>query len=218
MDNLPDDILVTELKTLDKSQLINMVLGLRKEVTAITDDFKKLINLRFYHLERSHFMHLQYRRRDSVEITGIPEDIDGDHLEDEVIDLFKEAKIQVNRQPIKKTDIQAVHRLGNKKTTIVKVVNRKFAKQALSCGKNLKGTRRYGANSPIYINDSFCPEYGFLNFAIRHAYKSNHIVKYKVRNGVNYVQKDEDSNFVQIGHVIDLENLKIPVPLRNEKK
>ena len=209
-----DDVFMSELKNLDKSQLINMVLGLRKEVASITEDFKKLMNLRFYHLERSHYMNLQYGRRDTVEITGIPDDVNDDALEDEVIDLFKEAKVHVNRQPIKKTDIQAVHRLGNKKTTIVKVVNRKFAKEALFCGKNLKGSKRYGINSPIYINDSFCPEYNFLNFAIRKAYKSKHILKYKVRNGVNYVQKDDASKFVEVGHVFDLENLKIPIPPR----
>ena len=105
MDNPPgdDDVFMSELKNLDKSQLINMVLGLRKEVASITEDFKKLMNLRFYHLERSHYTNLQYGRRDTVEITGIPDDVNDDALEDEVIDLFKEAKVHVNRQPIKKT-------------------------------------------------------------------------------------------------------------------
>ena len=131
-----------------------------------------------------------------------------------MIDFFKEAKVHVNRQPKKQTDIQAVHRLGNKKTTIVKVVNRKFAKEALFCGKNLKGSKRYGINSPIYINDTFCPKYNFLNFAIRKAYKSKHVLKCKVRNGVNYVQKDDALKFVEVGHVFDLENLKIPIPPR----
>ena len=56
-----------------------------------------------------------------------------------------------NRQPIKKTDIELVHRLGNKKTTIVKAVNRKFVKKALFCGENLKRSKRYGINSPINI-------------------------------------------------------------------
>ena len=218
MDNpgVDDNVILSELNILDKSQLINMVMGLRKEVASITEDFKKITNLRFYHLERSHYMHLQYGRRDTLEITGIPDEVKDEALEDEVVNLFKEAQIQVNRQLIKKSDIQAVHRLGNKKTTIVKVANRKFAKEALFCGKNLKGSKRYGNHSHIYINDSFCPEYKFLNFAIRKAYKSNHIVRYKVRNGVNYIQKDDASRFVEIGHVLDLENLHIPIPPRNK--
>ena len=125
-----------------------MIINLRTEVKTINDDFKKIMNLRMYHIERSHFMHLQYGRRDTVEITRIPENVPDTALEDEVIDILKEAKVQVNRQPLKKSDIQEVHRLANKKTTIVKVVNGKFAKEALMCGKILKGTKCYG-DTPI---------------------------------------------------------------------
>ena len=59
-------------KNLDKSELINMVLRLRKEVASITEDFKKIMNLGFYHLERSQYMNLQYGRRDTVEINWYP--------------------------------------------------------------------------------------------------------------------------------------------------
>ena len=49
--------------------------------------------------------------------------------------------------------------LGNKKTTIVRVVNRTFLREALVNGlngKNLKGTRRLRENSKIFINKRFC--------------------------------------------------------------
>ena len=59
------------------------------------------MKLKFYHLERSHYMNLQHGRRDTVEITGISDDVNDDALEVEVIDIFKEAKVHVNRQPIK---------------------------------------------------------------------------------------------------------------------
>ena len=83
--------------------------------------------------------------------------------------------------------------------------------------ENLKGNATYGRNTKIYINDSFCLEYGFTNYAIRQAYKNKHIVKYKVRNGVNCVKNDEASNFVEIGHIHDLENLRIPIPARDNR-
>ena len=79
------------------------------------------------------------------------------------------------------------------------------------------GNTRYGRNTQIYINDSFCPEYGFINYVIRQVYKNKHIVIYKVRNGVNYVKKDEALNFVEIGHIRDLENLQIPIPTRDNR-
>ena len=137
-----------------------------------------MTNLRLYHLERNHYMHLQYGRRDSVEIFGIPQDVKDQRLEEDVIDILKEAEVRVNRQSPKKMDIQAVHRLKNRNVTIVKMVKRKFAKEALVCGRNLRDSSRYGANTNIFINDSLCPEFKFLNFAIRNALKSKEIFRY----------------------------------------
>ena len=75
--------------------------------------------MRLYHPERNQNIHMQYGRRESFEIFGIPQSVTDGDLEDEVIDILKEAKVSLNRQPIKKIDIVAVHRLSNKKTTIV---------------------------------------------------------------------------------------------------
>ena len=71
--------------------------------------FRKLVNLRLYLLERNQHVLDQYGRRDTIEITGIPDDVDHDDLEQEVIDIFRDAKVTVNRQFIKPLDIQAVH-------------------------------------------------------------------------------------------------------------
>ena len=43
-------------------------------------------------------MLLQYGRRDSVEIFGIPHGISDDTWEDDVIDIFKEEDVRVNRK------------------------------------------------------------------------------------------------------------------------
>ena len=72
-----------------KNELIDMIMSLKTEVSTITEEYKKLINLRFYHLERSHYMNLQYGGRDTVEITGIPTSVEDGALEDEVIEIFK---------------------------------------------------------------------------------------------------------------------------------
>ena len=104
-----------ELNSLDKDQLIKVVLQLKGEISKLNDDYRKVTNLRLYHLERNQNMYQQYGRRESFEIVGIPQNIVDERLEDEVIDILKEAKVMVNRQPIKKMDICAVHRLGNKK-------------------------------------------------------------------------------------------------------
>ena len=112
-----------------------------------------------------------------MEIVGIPQDVKDERLEEEVIDILKEAEVRVNRQSPKKMDIQAVHHLKNRKVTIVKMVNRKFAKEALICRRSLRDSSRYDANTNFFINDSLCPEFKFLNFAIRNALKSKEIFR-----------------------------------------
>ena len=149
-------------------------------------------------------------------MVGIPENIDNDHLEDEVIEIMKEAKVSVNRQPLKKSDICAVHRIGKKGTTIVRVVNRKYSRNAIISGRNLRGSKRYGDDTRLFVNENFIPEFRFTNYVVRKAFREKIIHKYKIRNGVTHVQKDPDGSFVEIGHVLDLENLGITVPARNQ--
>ena len=122
---------VTNLQSLGKEQLIKMVIDLTNTVAKIQTDYAKVVNLRLYNLERSFNMSQQYLRRDSLEISGIPGSIKDDEIEKEVIEIFKDAKVTVNRQPIKPMDIQAAHRIGNKGKVIVKVFNRKFVRTAL---------------------------------------------------------------------------------------
>ena len=112
-------------------------------------------------------------------------------------------------------DICAVHRIGKKGVTIVRVVNRKYSRNAIINGKNLKGSKRYGEDTKLYVNENLTPEFRFINYAVRKAIRENNIHKYKIRNGVTHVQKDPEGSFVEIGHILDLENLGIPVPERN---
>ena len=144
------------LLEMEKKELVEIIKNLKSELEKKNEDFFKLTNLRLYTLERSHYMHQQYTWRESFEVDGIPENISTEKLEDEVIEIVREAKVTVNRQPLKKSDIVACHRVGRKGTVICRVVNRKFAREAIVCGRNLKGTQRYGG-SKIYINNSFCP-------------------------------------------------------------
>ena len=147
-----------QLNALSKEDILKKFVELKDEVFKLKSDFMRVTELRLYHLERNQNMYEQYGRRESFEVTGIPVHIGKDNpeeLEAEIIAIAKEAKVLVNRQPLKASDICAVHRLKNKKTTIVRVVNRKFAFQCLVNGKNLKDTKRYGAGNNIYINNRY---------------------------------------------------------------
>ena len=95
-------------------QLIQMVLNLNQRISKIQEDFQRVTNLRFYHLERNLSMTKQYSRRDTLEISGILMHIDDDKQLEEVVEIFKDAKATVNCQNTKKMDIQAAQRIGKK--------------------------------------------------------------------------------------------------------
>ena len=58
------------------------------------------------------------------------------------------------------------------------------------------------------------PEYKYLNFAVRQAKRNNEIHYYKVKNGMNYIQKRENGPQIEISHVNDLELNELSVPVR----
>ena len=203
------DLFDTEkLGEFKKEELIEMVIVLQQEKNMLkieraeTKKETKSIVDRVTELERSHFLYLQYSRRESVEITGIPADIDHKNLEKEVLKIYNEAKVEVHGNKITNMDISACHRIGKHGVTIVRFVNRKFAMEGLYKGKNLKGSKLYG-NSPIYINNSFCQEFGKYGYIIRNLKKRKLIEAYKIRNGVFQIKKEPDDIFVEISHVTD---------------
>ena len=91
-----------QLITMSSEVLVDIIFKLKEDMSKMQDDFQKVTNLRLYHLERNANLSLQYGRMESFEIVGIPQTVPDDQLEDEVIEIVKEAKVLVNRQPLKK--------------------------------------------------------------------------------------------------------------------
>ena len=74
----------------------------------------------------------QYSRRNNIVIQGIPQSVKSKDLEDKVINVLD--KVNVN---VTKNDIEACHRLGDSKKTIVRFVNRRHSFEALKNKKML---------------------------------------------------------------------------------
>ena len=146
-----------------------------------------------------------------MEISGIPSNIEQKDLENEVIQVFNEAKVRVHGRPLDPMDIAACHRIGKKNVTIVRFVNRKFAYAGLTSGKNLKGTKLYGENSSIYINNSFCKEFSRYGYIIRKLQKLSLIAGYKVKNGVFLIKQNGTDNFKEVSHISDFEKYNIDI-------
>ena len=105
-------------------------------------------------LERQCWGNSQYSRRECLEITGIPDSISTDDLEETTIKIFD------------KLDVEDCHWLksnGPKKV----IIKSAWCKDANLIRKNknkLKGMNvcSIGVNNPVFINDSLCSCYKML--------------------------------------------------------
>ena len=201
-----------KLAAFKKAHLINLVLELQKEKNILKSQQKSVRDLdeRVTELERSHYLYQQYGRRESVEISGIPLEVDQKTLEGEVMKVFNEAGVTVHGRQLNHFDMSACHRVGKHGVTIVRFVNRKFAKEGLMKGKNLKGTKIYG-NNPVYINNSFCKEFKFIGFVIRRLKKRQMIEGYKIKNGVYRIKVNANDEFVEISHKNDFSKYNLDI-------
>ena len=121
-----------KLQSFKKNELIEIIKELNKEkqhLKAQLLDNRSDIEGRITELERSHYLYLQYGRRESVEITGIPDTVEQKDLEEEVIKVYDAANVKVHGRSLMPEDISACHRVGMKGKTIVRFVNRKFANE-----------------------------------------------------------------------------------------
>ena len=85
----------------------------------------------------------QYGRRNNIIISGIPDSVDNNQLEDSVTEILTDINVNVESN-----DIEACHRIGKKDSrigstkTIIRFVNRKHTKQALYNKKKLSPVKK----------------------------------------------------------------------------
>ena len=85
----------------------------------------------------------QYARKNNIIISGIPDSVDNNQLEDSVTEILTDINVNVESN-----DIEACHRIGKKDSrigstkTIIRFVNRKHTKQALYNKKKLSPVKK----------------------------------------------------------------------------
>ena len=170
-----------KLKKNNKDDLCSYIMHLKEKVEELAS--YQLISKRVELLERSHIQSLQYDRRESLELQGIPEKIKDEDLESCCKDILE----GIGCGTIQSSQITACHRLKNKSKTIIRFINRKHANLALHNRKKLRtlNIERHGfpPNTKIYINESLCRPMQFLHYKVRLAAKSKKIDSYNLWKG-----------------------------------
>ena len=150
---------IGSLNKMKKDELVEIIQALQEEKGALQQKLLASEDNSLYdrvsklerdqiELERSHYLYMQYGRRESVEISGIPEDPNETtaKLQDEVIKVYEKAGVIVEGRGLEKMDISSCHRIGKKGTTICRFVNRKFAWTGIANSKNLKDSGLYDSD------------------------------------------------------------------------
>ena len=150
----------------------------------------------------------QYSRRNNVEISGIPQSVSDNQLEEKVVDILK--AIDVN---ITTNEIEACHRLGKKKNNvIVWVINRKNCIKALRNKKKLKSINKNAIGIPnanLFISENLTPASSKLAFNCRKLKRYSEIEKCYTINGIVHVVKK--NKLMKLYHLKDLTLLFINI-------
>ena len=124
LENNKDEIIHAQSLKIEVSSLQNRVGKLESQVHLLED---ALINNEIKINSAD-----QYSRRNNIVIQGIPQSVKSKDLEDKVINVLDKVNVKVT-----KNDIEACHRLGDSRKTIVRFVNRRHSFEALKNKKML---------------------------------------------------------------------------------
>ena len=148
----------------------------------------------------------QYGRRNNLEITGIPDDVFDQNLEEKVIEILDKIDVNVYRK-----DMEASHWIrkskNSSKTTTVQFINRKHTKEALVNRKGLKNIYRTSIglekSHGIFINENLTPTINKIAFHCRELTCNGRIDKIYSRDGIaQIVSKDiENEKKIKIMHM-----------------
>ena len=149
---------------------------------AITKAVNESLRNQIITLERQCWSNAQYSRRETLEISGIPENIDDGELEGKVLTVL--SKLDVNIDP---ANVEACHWLksNNKgKKAILKLSRRKDSDEIRRVRSKLKTTdlKPIGITTPVYINDRLCFYYKKLWSKCKKLWFNKFIFGYWVSN------------------------------------
>ena len=104
----------------------------------------------------------QYGRRKNLVLSGIPENIPDNQLENTVASILSDIGINIQSE-----EVEACHRFGKtdrkskSKKTIIRLVNRKHCKKALHNKEKLSNVNNnkfsFNAETKLYINENLSP-------------------------------------------------------------
>ena len=148
-------------------------------------------------LEQKCWENERYSRRECIEISRIPQNIEEIDLEKTVLNVFDKIDAPVDPQ-----NIESCHRLksddnGRSNKVIVKFSKRKDMVQVMNKNKSLKNANLYGAGLPastsLFINPSLCSYHKSLWSKCKAHWSGKLISSFWVSNGSLRIKLGDDT-------------------------
>ena len=172
-------------------ELLNLKDVIIKNLQVENERLRKKVNVlenKILTLESEYNSLEQYGRRNNIEITGIPDSVPDQNLEEKVVDILNEVSVNVSPK-----DIETCHRVGvsknSSKKTIVRFINRKHAKKALISRKSLR--KSSSSNCNVFINENVTVENNEIAFLGTKLKRSGDLNKIYTRDGTVHISSPE---------------------------
>ena len=135
----------------------NTIIDALKEDNAQLRNKVELLEKKLTEAEVSQNNFEQYKRKNNIEIQGIPSQISDEKLEEKVIEVFSAMNIAIT-----KNNVEDCHRLGkSSKSTTVQFVNREHCYAILSkkceTSKIYKSKLSFESNVKLYVSENLTP-------------------------------------------------------------
>ena len=218
------------LKKLSKEELSNMVIDyqskfdnmlshINAELTSVRDRLTKMesqlsvtrrVNDNLLKqnriLERKCAANEHYSRRECLELSGIPDSIPNNNLEETVLKIFNETGVTVNSR-----DVEACHcrnQKSNPKKVIIKLSKRKDVVRVINNKKKFKNKKPQNIGLPsgckICINENLCKYHKCLWWKCKLLQTCDSIQSFWVTNGSIRI-KHQNDEVTSVTHIEDFD-------------
>ena len=155
-------------------------------------------------IEKNSYRNSQYSRRECIEISGIPADVENNNLENTALEIISRAGVNVPNE-----DVEGCHRIGRNNATILKFSRRKDCYATLKVRKEISKIKfdDININDKIYINQSLCQYYKTLRWRCKKMWENELIHSFWVYNSKLFIRITADGNMFEISHDNDIMEL-----------
>ena len=174
---------------------------------AIVSNTNSLLLKKLADVERTSIGNAQYSRKETIELHGFDPKVNDNEIEAKVINIVNAIKND-DEQDITADDIQACHKLKNKKNVICKFVKRKRMRAVVYNRKKMKNKdlKEQGIPGGLFIVESMAPAFRSIDWKCRMLKKAEKIKQCWFFNGSYNIQLLNEEK-KKVGHNVDLEEI-----------